>query len=169
MDIDKKQLIKRLKEIDIIHREPIVLASGQRADFYIDIKKSYGYPDVRQMVAGLLLESISQDATCIAASGYGGIPLATDISSSLGLKLALIRDTPKSHGRATLIDGYVPNHNDRICLVDDVFTTGKSLNKIAEALSGFTSRILSANVAVRRTTLSFPLKLNYLFTAEDLI
>ena len=47
-----------------------------------------------------------------------------------GRNLALVRDEPKDHGIIKLIDGYLPGKDDKVAIVDNVFITGNSLQKI---------------------------------------
>ena len=72
-------LVKRLREIDVIYKEKVVLRSGEVSDFYCDIKKAFGYPDILNALADEMGAKISTEITCIAASGYGGLPLASVI------------------------------------------------------------------------------------------
>lgn len=154
-------LIHVLKETKIIWKEPIVLRSGETSDFYLDVKKAYGYPRAVNAIADGLWKRIDRRATCIATKGYGGLSPASVISSRHDLKLTLARDKPKTHGKGGWIDGYVPNEQDMIALVDDVFTTGSSLKELA--------KIIGTYVVVKRGQGNLPFPLTYLLTAEDLL
>ena len=50
------------------------------------------------------------------------------------LPLILVRDKVKDHGTKNLIDGYIPNKQDLVCIIDDVFTTGTSITNTKERL-----------------------------------
>lgn len=163
------ELIKRLKGIDIIYRGTVNLKNAGASDFYVDIKKAYGYPDVLNSISRELWKTMRKDITCIAASGYGGMSPATVISSEHGLNLILVRDEPKKYGKGGWIDGYNPNKKDRVAIVDDVFTTGGSLRKIIEVLKPTEAEIDGCYVIVKRGEGELFSSLTYLFTPEDLI
>ena len=163
-----KELIKKFKELDIIHSEKINLKYGGESSYYIDVKKTYGYPEVISTIAEELYKKIGADVTAVAAAGYGGIPLASVIAEKYKLKLILVRDEPKKHGKIKFIDGYVPNNEDKIVIVDDVFTTGGSLRKIIEVLRMTEAEILGSYVVVKRGKEKFEFPLDYLLTDEDL-
>jgi orotate phosphoribosyltransferase len=95
----KEKLLKRLKELDIVYREPVKLKHGEISEFYVDIKKAYGYSDVLNLSTDCLWEIIDKKTTCIAAMGYGGISPASTIASKYGLNLSLIRETEKQLGK----------------------------------------------------------------------
>jgi len=125
-----KKLVNRLKELEIIYKGKVKLKNAGVSDFYIDVKKAYGYPDALNLISNYLYTYIDKRATCVASAGYGGLTIASVISSKYGLNLTLIRDEPKKHGKISLIDGYIPNEKDKVAVIDDVFTTGESLRKI---------------------------------------
>ena len=76
---NKQQILKRFKEIDIIYREPARFLRPS-TDFYCDIKKAYGYPDILNGLADLIGEKLQEEENCIAVSGYGGLPLGAAVA-----------------------------------------------------------------------------------------
>ena len=165
----KRELTKKLLACGIIYEGKVVLRSGKRADFYIDLKKTYGDP---KLLAALVMEMsklIPKKATCIATIGQGGIPLAVLLSQKLNLKLVLVRDKPRKHGTQKAIDGHIPSPNDRVVIVDDVFTTGSSVRDVIKRLKPTKCKIISAIVAVKRGEGKINLPLFHLFALKDLV
>ncbi len=83
-------LIEKLKEIRVLEKQKVVLKSKKISDFYVDIKKAYGFPNILNEIATKLYALIPEEANCVAASDYGGLPLAVAISSKYELILTLI-------------------------------------------------------------------------------
>lgn len=164
-----KNLIRKLKEIDIIYKEPVELKSGKSSEFYVDVKKAYGYPDILKLICDNLWEQMDKKTTCIATAGYGGLPSATVLSVEHDLKLTLVRDKPKKHGKGGWIDGYVPTKKDKVSIVDDVFTTGESSRKIIKIIEPTEAEILECLVIVKRGNGELNVPLSYLLLAEDLL
>jgi orotate phosphoribosyltransferase len=170
----KAELIKKLKEIpDIIYKDPygkqISLKGGGISDFYIDIKKAYGYPDVLDLISHYIYAHLHNGTNCIAAAGYGGLPPAAVIATKYHLKLALVRDEAKKHGKGGMIDGYVPTKEDKITVIDDVFTTGGGLVKTTKILEQTGAQILGYVVVAKRGEGDMNGRLKYLLVPEDLI
>ena len=163
------ELIRKLKQLDIIYREPVNLKNAGASDFYVDIKKAYGYPDALNQISDELWKKIDKNVTCIATAGYGGLSPATVISSRHDLYLALVRDEPKKHGRSCWIDGYIPNEQDRVAIVDDVFTTGGSLKKIVGVIEPTGAEIIGCYVVVKRGNGKIQVPVTYLLTSEELL
>lgn len=165
----EKSLQQRLHEAAIVIHEPIKLRSGEISDFYADIKKVYGDPELLEELARATVENIDSRTTCIAAAGYGGIPLGVEVARLSKLPLAMVRDTEKNHGRRGMIDGYVPQPHDLVTIVDDVFTTGSSLAQTARTLTEKNATVIGCNVIVTRgNTEEFHLPISSLFASTDL-
>ena len=164
----KKELAKKLLDCGIIHEGKVTFRSGKKADFYIDLKKIYGYPELLAVLVSEMSNLVSKEATCIATIGQGGIPLAVLLSQKLNLKLALVRDKPRKHGTKKTIDGYIPSRKDRVVIVDDVFTTGSSIKDIIKHLGPTKCKIVSAAVVVKRGEGRVGLPLVHLLTLKDL-
>lgn len=165
----KKTLAETIKQAGLVCREPVNLRAGEVSSYYVDVKKAYGDPMLFSEIIGQLQARLDKQTTCIAASGYGGLPLAAVLSLECNLPLILVRDTEKNHGRRGLIDGYEPSKGDFITIVDDVFTTGSSLDRTAATLRTTRASIIGCLVVVKRGYSDFLLPLDYLLTSDELM
>ena len=123
----KAELIHKLQSIGVIQQGDFVLRSGVQSHYYCDMKKAFGNPHILSELSSALHLLLLKGTTALAASGYGGIPIATALSLESGLPLCLVRDSVKDHGTQQHIDGYVSTKSDLVTIVDDVFTTGSSV------------------------------------------
>jgi orotate phosphoribosyltransferase len=144
----KNLLLKKLEEIGAIQRGDFLLKNGEHSDIYFDIKKAYGNPGIFKEIIADMVKLIPKETTCIAGSGHGGIPLATALSLELNKNVSMVRDAPKGHGIGKMIDGYQPNKNDEVVIVDDVLTSGTSLRTTIQNLGD--SKILKCVVILKR-------------------
>jgi orotate phosphoribosyltransferase len=183
MTIEKNAILERLSRIkDIVDHKPVKLSHGGISEYYVDIKRSYGESGILWgytiYIISLLGHELS-NFSCIVSSGYGGVPLATMISSRLlgmwNIKLSMFRDNPKEHGKPSMFDGYPLeklNKKRKILIVDDVFTTGGSIRKIIEALPEDLT-VGKIFVICNRSGIEKPevngIEVEYLFTAEELM
>lgn len=163
-----QDLIARLKQAKIVHHGPVELKNAGTSAHYIDIKEAYGDPQLFFLIGEYLREKIPSQTTCIAASGYGGIPLAASLSG-LYRHLTLVREQQKEYGMGGWIDGYTPTSRDKIAIVDDVCTTGSSLRKMIEALRPTGAEILGCYVVVKRREVNLSVPIVHLMTAEELL
>lgn len=162
-------LIELLKQLDIVYRKSVDLKNAGVSDFYFDIKKAYGYSRALNQISNELWGRIDKSVTSIVTAGYGGLSPATVIASRHNLYLTLIRDKLKKHGKVGWIDGYIPNGQDKVAIIDDVFTTGGSLRKIIEVIKPTGAEILGCYVVIKRGEGKLRVPLTYLLTSDDLI
>lgn len=165
-----KELISELRKLRVIKRGKFVLKSGKTSDYYIDMKKAFGSPKAFGLITNELCKIVDRQATCIAGSGHGGLPLATAVSIKLRLPLVLIRDSIKKHGTKKMIDGYIPNKKDQVAIIDDVFTTGTCILNIAGILKETKAQIVAGYVVVSRGDMEkFKLKIHSLIDPIRLV
>lgn len=118
----------------------VTLASGRTSDFYIDGKMIEVSPEGAYLIGEALYEQIrDMDVAAVGGLAVGAVPLVTSVVISAyhhggGLEGFFVRDQAKSHGTMKVIEGYLPNPGDRIVVVDDVITSGKSVMKAIEAV-----------------------------------
>ncbi len=147
----EKSLRDTLKEKNILKYGNFTLRSGINSHYYCDIKEAFGYPEVLSKITDSLLKLIPKNSTCIAGAGYGGITIATLVAYKKNLPLVLVRDKVKSHGTKKVIDGYVPNKKDIVCIVDDVYTTGNSIKDTKDKLSSLKVKFTKPVVVLNRS------------------
>jgi orotate phosphoribosyltransferase len=138
----------KLKQWGVVRHTPILGRDGQLNPFYCEIKEQYGNPERLQYLADALWDVIPTKPDCVAAGGYGGIPLAVSIALLHRVKLTLVRDNPKSHGKGGLVEGYVPGAPDSVVVVDDKIVTGHSLAILSQVLKSRGVKVISAYVIV---------------------
>jgi orotate phosphoribosyltransferase len=163
-----KSLVRQLHTLGVIKKGSFILKSGKKSDLYIDIRKAYGSPKILDTIAKLIIKKIPKNTTCIACSGYGGLPLGAIISNKTSIKLTLVRDSAKKHGDSKVIEGYVPTKDDYVVIVDDIFSSGTGIKTIVKHLKSTKVKILKSIVVVKRgkNTLRHPL--DYIATEEQL-
>ena len=165
----KHELMQRLCEIGVIYKKNVVLRSGETSDFYCDIKKAFGYPDILIALADHIGETLPASCSCIAASGYGGLPLASVVAARWNKKFIAVRSSAKDHGKGGLIDGYLPEKHDQVVIVDDVLTSGSSIRETHAILAEAGIDATSASVVVMRGTPALPIPYTAVCTIGELI
>jgi orotate phosphoribosyltransferase len=99
------------------------LSSGQKSNYYVDVKTALTHPELLDVVARAILSMKKFDM--VAGVAVGGIPLAVAMSTISTKPYVIIRKEKKEHGKSSLIIGDDVK-NKEVLLVEDVFTTGSS-------------------------------------------
>jgi len=168
--MSRGKLLLELRSANIINIGAVELRTGEASELYADVKSALGYPNLKKKLARFLLKGMPSDTTFVAGAGFGGIPLASEVSSQSGLPASYIRGELKNYGMNKQIEGYEPVKGDYVTIVDDVFSTGSSLLESAEILEKAGATVIGCQTVVNRgNTDIFRYPLSYLFDIEELI
>ena len=148
MDSQKQYEIslKTLKDLilKLSYREgDFTLASGQKSNFYIDLKSTTLHPEGAILIGELAVMRLQQKN--LAVEGVGGLtlgadPIATAVSIAAFRKgliwpAFIVRKEPKAHGTSKYLEGEENlRKNSPLLVVEDVVTTGASSIKAVERL-----------------------------------
>ena len=140
----KERLIRLLIEKAFRYSEEPVfkLVSGRMSNYYFNCKAVTLHPEGMHLIGNLIYDMIRDSG----ARGIGGLTLGADpIADAVAytsylkgnpVEAFVVRKSAKSHGTMQWIEGNVQK-GDRVVIVDDVITTGKStieaINKAKEA------------------------------------
>lgn len=128
---------KRLTELILekafkYSEEPVFkLVSGRMSNYYFNCKAVTLHPEGMYLIGNLIYEMIKDSgAKAIGGLTLGADPVAYAVSYTSHLKgksieTFVVRKSAKSHGTMLWIEGNV-KEGDRVVIVDDVITTGKS-------------------------------------------
>lgn len=110
-----------------------VLRSGQVSTTYFDKYRFESDPNLLHDIAKALASLLPTDVEMLAGLELGGVPLATALSLETRLPVIFVRKAAKSYGTCKIAEG-TDFKNKRICLIEDVITTGGQVLESAEAL-----------------------------------
>lgn len=164
-----ESLRQALIELPIIDHTPTRLRSGEISDYYCDVRRVFARPKLLKAAAETMRSLLPAGTTCVAASGYGGLPLGTAVSISSNLPLIGVRSESKSHGKSGRMCGYAPTATDRAVIIDDVLTSGSSLRETVEGLMDSGVAVIGAVVLVRRNVIEFTFPVWAVFEVEGLL
>ncbi|HYB85024.1 MAG TPA: orotate phosphoribosyltransferase [archaeon] len=113
------------------------LASGILSPYYVDLRLIPSNPEAFQrtvaMYVSVLEPNLIKRAQRLAGVPTAGIAYAAVVALNLAKPLLYVRKEPKEHGRERRIEGLL-QPGDRVMVLDDVVTTGKSVLEAAEAI-----------------------------------
>jgi orotate phosphoribosyltransferase len=144
MDSLKQKLLSLLAERAYQKMEEVTLASGLKADYYIDCKKISLHGPSLTILSQTFLETLLAQNTVpthVAGVSVGGDPIVAGIVMEASKKsqtweALLIRKEAKKHGfsQGRCVEGSLPTSAMKIWLVEDVISTGKSSLEAAAQL-----------------------------------
>ena len=151
---DREDLLTMIKQLAVVHAE-VILSSGQRADWYIDLRRVL--LDGRAApLAGQVMLDVTAGLSFEAVGGLtlGADPVATAMlhaAAARGRKLDafVVRKTEKAHGLQRRIEG--PDvAGRRVLAVEDTSTTGSSVLTAVDVLVEAGAEVIGVAVVVER-------------------
>jgi orotate phosphoribosyltransferase len=113
-----------------------VLRSGRRSSYYLDKYRFETRPDLLEPLGARLADLVAEhepDADRLAGPELGAVALAAAASLASGLPFLIVRKDAKGYGTDNRLEGsFMPG--ERVCLVEDVVTSGGAAVAAVEAL-----------------------------------
>lgn len=134
--------------------EPVVLASGQRSRDFVDAKVALAHGDDLELACRTMLSALDERGIT-GFDAIGGLTMGADQFAHVGAVLArclwfVVRKEPKGRGTNQLVEGAPIGPGTRVVLVDDVVTTGGSIRKAHEVVTGLGAEVAAAVTLVDR-------------------
>ena len=150
MENNKKELIKLLKDNQVVKYGKFTLSSGKQSNYYVDMKRAITDPEILLVVAKIISKKIDKlEIEKIAGPALGAIPIVTAVSIESSIPMLMIRKEKKDYGTSELIEGDL-KEGDRVIILEDVTTTGNSLLKAIQAVSVNGGNVVKSYVVVDR-------------------
>ena len=171
----RAELGRRLVERAYLEGD-FLLRSGRRSRYYLD---KYLFETDPALLAGLgreiaaAVRDHAPEADLLAGPELGAVPLAAVAAVESGLPYVIVRSRAKEYGTAKRLEGlHAPGQ--RVCVVEDVVTTGGALLSAVDALREAELDVLAAICVVDRqeggaeAVAAAGIPLTALFTTSDL-
>lgn len=132
--LTENETIALLKETEALLEGHFILSSGLRSERYVQCAKLLMYPQKAQTICKSLAEKIKLahlNFDTVVSPAIGGILAGYEVARHLELPSLF---TERVDGVFTLRRGFSLNKNNRVLIVEDVITTGKSSLECANAI-----------------------------------
>lgn len=155
-----------LRETGVLHQGHFRLTSGKHSDTYLQCALVLQYPDK----AGLLCSQLAanfKDETIDAVIGpaIGAVVMAQETARALGVRAIF---TERENGRMVLRRGFAIKPGERFLAVEDVVTTGGSVQEVLEVVKDLGGVPVGVGAIVDRSggQALFPVPLHALVKVE---
>jgi orotate phosphoribosyltransferase len=150
----KVEVCKILNKIGALKFGAFKLSSGKISPYYVDLRIVPSFPNSFQKICGFCVDFIKDHIGAdkferVAGIPVAGIPFASVITYGLKRPFLYIRKGVSFQGRERRIEGIIAP-GDRVLLIDDLITTGLSLQKATKAVRAESGVINDAVVLLDR-------------------
>jgi orotate phosphoribosyltransferase len=148
----RQRLIEIVRERGLLRLpEPVVLASGELSRDFIDGKAALSRGEDLELACRAILENVGD----VEFDAVGGLTMGADQFAHVLAVLAkkqwfVVRKEPKGRGTNKLVEGAKVGAGMRVLLVDDVVTTGGSIQKAHDAITALGATVVAAATLIDR-------------------
>ncbi len=150
-----KKVLEIANEVGAFLKGEFTLHSGRKSGYYFDGKKISLYPEGTYWVGKAVLDALADiQIDSIGGLSIGADPIVTAVAlvswqEGRPIPAFIVREVPKEHGNYIKVAGYL-KEGSRVAIVDDVITTGDSVNKAIEAAEAAHCKVMKVVVLVDR-------------------
>ncbi|MFO7887614.1 MAG: orotate phosphoribosyltransferase [Eubacteriales bacterium] len=140
--------LKLLKESQALLEGHFLLSSGKHSPKYVQCAKLMQYTDKAEKMVSIVAEKVKDlDIDLIVGPAMGGIRPAYELGRQLDIRTVF---TERIHGKMTLRRGFEIKKDEKILIMEDVVTTGKSSLETAKALEKLGGKVIAIGCLVDR-------------------
>jgi orotate phosphoribosyltransferase len=133
-----RRILEIANEVGAFLRGNFTLTSGRKSSYYFDGRKMTLSPEGAYWVGKAIFdELVGLDVEAIGGLAIGAVPIVSEVAlisylEGRQIDAFIVREVAKEHGTKRKVEGHL-RQGSRVAIVDDVITTGGSVNKAIEA------------------------------------
>ncbi len=151
----EQNISQLLSQIGVLRKGHFLLTSGMHSDRYFEKFRILERPEICQTFAQILSNHFRKiGITAVCGPTTGGIVVAYEVARQLGCRWIMAEKTETGRKVAR---GFLLNKDDRVLIVDDVLTTGGSIQETLRAIEPTGAQVVGVGVFIDRSAgIKFP-------------
>ncbi|MBP2653655.1 MAG: Orotate phosphoribosyltransferase [Firmicutes bacterium] len=147
--MEEAQVRKMLLDTGAILEGHFLLTSGLHSPLYVEKFQVLQWPEYTAKLCAVLAERFKKDAVDVVVGPVtGGILLAHEVGKNLGTRAIF---TERENGKMTLRRGFVIKPGERVLIVEDIVTTGGSVQEVIEVVKEQGGELVGVGLLVDRS------------------
>lgn|SRR5699024_2656048 len=147
----ENKVMDLLKETDAFLEGHFLLSSGKHSNGYVQCAKLLQYPEKASVVCQEIKNKLEKDnvgVDIVVGPAMGGIVIAYELGRTLGVPAIF---TERENDEMTLRRGFEIKPGQKVLIVEDVVTTGKSSKETIKVIENHGGEVLGIACLVDRT------------------
>jgi orotate phosphoribosyltransferase len=151
MTIASSDVERVFRDSGALREGHFILASGRHSPLYLEKFQVLQHPvETERLCAALASWAKTRDVETVAGPTTGGIILAHEVARQLGVRAIYAERRENGRGRE-FRRGFALRPGERVVVVDDIMTTGGSVQETVEAVRSAGGHVAGAAVLVDRS------------------
>ena len=149
MKLPKEQILQIFKETDALLEGHFVLTSGLHSPHYFQCAKVLQYPKYLHLLAGDIAKHYEySEVEVVISPAVGGIVVGTEVGRVLGVRTLFAE---RENGVMKLRRGFDLKKGERVLVVEDVVTTGGSVEEVCALVKNSDAKLVGIGCIVDRS------------------
>jgi orotate phosphoribosyltransferase len=127
--MDEKQIYNLFKEKGALLEGHFLLSSGLHSPVYLQCAKVLQYPDIAEKLCSQLAENFKEKIDVVISPAVGGIVVGQEVARALKTRAIFAE---RAEDKMALRRGFELKRGENVLAIEDVVTTGGSLNEIIQ-------------------------------------
>jgi len=148
--LEEKEILDLFREAGAFLEGHFLLTSGLHSPVYIEKFRLLQFPRYVEILAQEIIQRIGNKEAIelVVGPAVGGIVLAYEVARQLGVRMAF---TEREEGKMCFRRDFQINEGGKVLIVEDVVTTGGSLQEVVKAVEAEKGDIIGISVLVDRS------------------
>lgn len=146
--MEEKQVYNLFKEKGALLEGHFLLSGGLHSPMYLQCAKLLQYPDIAEGLCSQLAENFKENVDVVIAPAVGGIIVGYEVARALKARAIFAE---RIEEKMALRRGFELKKGENVLAVEDVVTTGGSLNEIIQLAKEKGGNIVGAGTLVDRS------------------
>lgn len=130
--MEKDRILSILKQTEAMLEGHFILSSGLHSNRYVQCAKLLQYPDLASEAAQEIAAHYKgKGISCVLGPAMGGIIIAYKVAEALGVRSIF---GERETGKMCLRRGFSLEKGEKVLVVEDVITTGKSVKELLDVI-----------------------------------
>jgi orotate phosphoribosyltransferase len=158
--LSQEEVLRLFEEKQALLTGHFRLSSGLHSDKYLQCALVLQHPDIAERMGAAIADLFSDTRPeCVVGPAIGGIVIAQEVGRALGVRAMF---SEREGDSMTLRRGFSVAKGERVLVVEDVITTGGSVQEAVDALVAMGADVVGVGVIIDRSgdraTFSVPFK-----------
>lgn len=161
-----KEIMEVFRETNVLREGHFRLTSGRHSRQYMQCAQVLQYPRFTEMLCHELARRFKgEEIDLVIAPAIGGILIAYEIAKVLGTRSVFAE---REDGKMTIKRGFAIEEDENVLVVEDVITTGGSVNEVVQLVREHGGNVIGVGLFVDRSggKVHFGVKTEALLTME---
>jgi len=147
--LKKEEIMQIFSQTGALLEGHFILTSGRHSNRYMQCARVLQYPDHTETLARIIAGHYrDEQVDVVIAPAVGAILVAYEVARQLGVKAIFCE---RQEGRMMLRRGFTIEPGQRVLVVEDVITTGGSVQEVIDVVREWQGDVIGVGVLVDRS------------------